>query len=172
MSTISGSLNSSATILLNDFYQRYVRPGASEQQKMLVLHGCTVAMGVLGTGMALAMISVRSALDAWWMLAGVFGGGMLGLFLLGFLSRRATNRAAIAGVCAGILVILWLSLSPGWDGGLAPFRSPFHGLLTIVFGTAVLLLVGLLATGGASRPRQVVAPASHEPRDAGSRSFS
>ena len=45
---------------------------------------------------------------------------------------------------AGVLVILWLSLSPGWDGALAPFRSPFHGLLTIVFGTAILLVVGLL----------------------------
>ena len=35
-----------------------------------------------------------SALDAWWNLAGIASGGMLGLFLLGFLSRRASSTAA------------------------------------------------------------------------------
>jgi solute:Na+ symporter, SSS family len=146
MSTISSSLNSSATVILNDFYQRYIGPGSTERQKMFVLHVATAAVGLLGTGMALGMISVKSALDAWWTLAGIFGGGMLGLFLLGFLSRLATNRAAITGVIAGILVILWLTFSPGWDGSLASLRSPFHSFLTIVFGTAALLLVGLLVT--------------------------
>ena len=35
---------------------------------------------------------------AWWTLAGVFSGGMLGLFLLGFLSRRASRPAALIAV--------------------------------------------------------------------------
>jgi len=146
MSTISSSLNSSATVILNDYYQRYFRPQATERQKMRVLYATTIVVGFLGTGIALAMISVRSALDAWWTLAGVFGGGMLGLFLLGFLSRRASSRAAVAGVLAGVLVILWMSLSPGWTGTLAALRSPFHSFLIIVFGTAAILVVGFAAT--------------------------
>jgi len=146
MSTISSSLNSSATIILNDYYQRYVNSKATERQKMWVLYLTTIVVGTLGTGMALAMISVKSALDAWWTLAGVFGGGMLGLFLLGFLSRRANSRTAAAGVGVGILVILWMNLSGGWTGALASLRSPFHGFLTIVFGTAAILLVGLALT--------------------------
>lgn len=146
MSTISSSLNSSATIVLNDYYQRFFRPQSTERQQMVVLHLATMAMGILGTGMALAMIHVKSALDAWWTLAGIFGGGMLGLFLLGFLSRRTTNRAAIAGVCAGVLVILWLSLSPNWTGAPAAWRSPFHSFLVVVFGTGALLLVGMTVT--------------------------
>jgi SSS family solute:Na+ symporter len=152
MSTISSSLNSSATIILNDYYQRYVNRDANERQKMWVLYATTIAVGMLGTGMALAMMSVRSALDAWWTLAGVFGGGMLGLFLLGFLARRASSRAALAGVAAGVLLILWMSLSSGWTGALAPFRSPFHSFLIIVFGTAAILLVGLVLTALARPP--------------------
>lgn len=146
MSTISSSLNSAATILLGDYYQRFVRPHATEPQRMRFLYLATITIGMLGTGMALAMIHVKSALDAWWMLAGVFGGGMLGLFLLGFLSRRAGGRAGLAGVTAGVLVILWMSLSPRWTGALAEWKSPFHGFLTIVFGTAAILLVGMLVT--------------------------
>jgi SSS family solute:Na+ symporter len=80
------------------------------------------------------------------MLAGIFSGGMLGLFLLGFLSRRAGRPAALVAVAVGVLVILWMSLSPRWGGALANWSSPFHGFLTIVFGTSALLLTGLLAT--------------------------
>jgi SSS family solute:Na+ symporter len=51
------------------------------------------------------MIHVKSALDAWWGLASIFSGGMLGLFLLGLISRRARNPAAVTGVLMGIMVI-------------------------------------------------------------------
>lgn len=144
MSTVSTSLNSSATILLNDFYRRYVNPQASGAQMMRLLRRTTVLWGVLGTLMALAMVHVKSALDAWWMLAGVFGGGMLGLFLLGMLSRRAGGRAAFTGVLCGVLVILWMTLSPQLTSLPADLRSPFHGFLIIVFGTATILAAGFL----------------------------
>jgi solute:Na+ symporter, SSS family len=144
MSTISSSLNSTATIVLNDYYLRFFRPDAEEKPKMRMLYGTTIIMGVLGTGIALAMINVRSALDTWWTLAGIFGGGMLGLFLLGFLARSAGKAAGLTAVSIGVLVILWMSLSPKWGGALAAWRSPFHSFLTIVFGTAALLLAGLL----------------------------
>ncbi len=146
MSTISSSLNSTATIILNDYYGRYINRQATERQKMRVLYSATVAVGVLGTSIGLAMIHVKSALDAWWMLAGIFGGGILGLFLLGFLSRRANNRAGLLGVLAGVIVIVWMSTSPKWTGAFAAFKSPYHGFLTIVFGTAAILLVGMLVT--------------------------
>ncbi len=156
MSTISSSLNSAATIILNDYHGRYFNRQATEQQKMRVLYISTVVVGALGTGIGLAMISVKSALDAWWTLAGIFGGGMLGLFLLGFLSRRATNRAGIIGVAAGVVVIVWMSLSPKWTGALVAYKSSFHSFLTIVFGTATVLIVGLLVTALVKPPLRKV----------------
>ena len=146
MSTISSSLNSTATIVLNDYYLRFFRSEADERDKMKMLYIATIAAGVLGTGIAFAMINVRSALDTWWTLAGIFGGGMLGLFLLGVISRAAGKASALIAVAIGVLVIMWMSLSPKWDGALAAYASPFHSFLTIVFGTAALLLAGLLAT--------------------------
>src|SRR5690606_16458294 len=53
MSTVSSSLNSSATIFLNDYYQRYVNRTATEPQRMRALHASTVVFGVLGTSLGL-----------------------------------------------------------------------------------------------------------------------
>ncbi len=146
MSTVSTSLNSSATIILNDYYQRFVNRQATEQHSMRFILITTVVWGVFGTLIALAMTQVRSALDAWWSLAGIFSGGMLGLFLLGLLSRRAHAKAALAATAGGVLVILWMTISPHWLAVPDSFQSPFHNFLVIVFGTTAILLLGFIFT--------------------------
>jgi len=157
MSTLSTSLNCAATLTLSDFYKRFLRPRASERESMLVLYGGTLGWGVIGVATALAMIRVQSALDAWWELASIFSGGMLGLFLLGFISRRARSPAAATGVVLGVLVILWMTFSPTstWPESLAMFRSPFHGFMITVIGTLAILLVGLLVSRAVGRRGRV-----------------
>ncbi|MFA9390225.1 MAG: sodium:solute symporter [Prolixibacteraceae bacterium] len=146
MSTISTSVNGSATIALTDYYQRYFNPSASNKQSMRVLYLSSLIFGVLGILIAIAMIGAKSALDTWWKLASIFSGGMLGLFLLGFMARKARNINAAIGVVVGVLVILWMSLSPIYfnAGRWISFKSPFHANLTIVIGTSVIFLVGFL----------------------------
>jgi SSS family solute:Na+ symporter len=142
---MDSNLNCMATLFLRDIYQRYFRPQVAEREAMRVLRLATVGFGGICTTAALAMIAIKSALDAWWELAGIFGGGMLGLFLLGRIGRHVTNRAALAGVCAGLVVILWMTLSPRWTGWPPGWRSPFHNLLVIVLGTMSILVVGFVS---------------------------
>jgi SSS family solute:Na+ symporter len=143
MSTVSTSLNSSATLLMSDYYRRFLNPKATEKQNMRVLYAGTVAWGILGTGLALVLVRLtQSALDMWWILSGIFGGGMCGLFLLGMVSKHAKNPAAISGVIAGVAAILWLSLPKivdGWD-------SLVHAFMIPVVGTFTILLVGIAIT--------------------------
>jgi len=147
MSTVSTSLNSSATLLMSDYYKRYINKDATEKQAMRVLYGATIIWGALGTGMALLLVRLtESALDAWWTMSGIFGGGMLGLFLLGMISRKARNPAAVTGVLAGLALIGWMTLSSRWTGSLAFLRSPFHAFMIPVFGTLAILLIGLLGS--------------------------
>ena len=158
MSTVSTSLNSSATIVLEDFYRRYINPDAGEKAGMTVLYGTTLTLGVAGLGIALAMINVESALDVWWELASIFSGGMLGLFLLGFVSRRTRNTEAVIAVVVGVLLILWLSV-PQW----APVPIPVHSFLTIVLGTSAIFLTGFLLTQVFGRTE--IAPGAKPPEE-------
>ena len=146
MSSIDTSLNSSATVTLKDFFQRHLKRGESETDALKILRGATLFWGVLGTGVALAMMGQKSLLDAWWKLSGIFAGGMLGLFLLGLIARKADNVAALTGVIIGVLVICWTTFADAFPENL---RSPFHANMIIVIGTLTIFLVGL----GVSRIR-------------------
>jgi SSS family solute:Na+ symporter len=152
-STLASSINCSATLGLCDLYRRYFRPQASERESMMVLRVATLGFGLAGTLVALAMIQVKSALDVWWELASIFSGGMLGLFLLGMISRHAKNAAAATGVGVGVLVIIWMSISPKLSDEWAAGRSPFNNFMVIVIGTLTILLVGLGITWFTSRKK-------------------
>jgi SSS family solute:Na+ symporter len=91
------------------------------------------------------MLQAKSILDVWWQLAGIFSGGVLGLFLLGYVSRRVTSGSAALAVAVGVLVVLWATFSQTdyWPDRLESFRNPFNSLLTIVIGTLVILITGL-----------------------------
>lgn len=148
MSSIDTSLNCSATVILKDIYARFINPQATEKQSMRVLHGATLLWGAMGTTVALLLIRVNSMLDAWWLISGIFAGGMLGLFLLGFASRRSNNAGAVIGVIVGLLVIVWMTLPSvdQWPESLAVLRSPFHANLATVIGTLTIFLVGAFAS--------------------------
>ncbi len=148
MSSVDSSLNSSATLVLCDIYKRYFRPDATERESMVVLYSATLFWGVVGTIAALAMIHVQTVLDAWWLLAGVFGGGILGLFLLGLMVPRSHSKQAAVAVVVGVSVILWMSLSSAdmWPSAWAAYESPLNGFLTIVVGTFAILSIGYLLT--------------------------
>lgn len=156
-STMSSILNCSATLISCDIYQRHLRPDADARSIMWVLRGSTLVVGLLGTLAALAMIRIKSALDVWWEWSGVVAGGVLGLFLLGMIARRARNAVAVTAVSAGILVIVWMTISTKsfWPESLAGLKSPFHSFMTVVVGTSTILLTGFLLTliGAAGRER-------------------
>lgn len=160
MSTVSTSLNSTATIILSDYYKRYFNKGADEKTSMRVLRISSFITGILGIGIALALVGVESVLDAWWALASIFSGGMLGLFLLGYISKKAKKTDAVIGVIIGAILISWMSLSPVYfnEGRLLAFRSPFHANLTIVFGTIIIFLVGFIINKFFRHPSQVTPP--------------
>ena len=143
MSTISTSINSSATVIVTDYFRLSPDVKEHEKKSMKILYISSALFSLSGILVGIAMINVQSALDAWWKLASVFSGGMLGLFLLGFFSKKVNNAAAVTGVITGIIVIAWISLSPVlFKGSLQKFACPLHGYLSIVLGTTAIFITG------------------------------
>ncbi len=143
MSTVSTSFNSSATVFLTDYYKRYSKEPVSDKQAMRVLYLSSLIISIIGILVAIAMINVKSALDAWWKLASIFSGGMLGLFLLAAFTKITKSTGALIGVIAGVLVIIWLSLSSLLTKEYV-WTAHFHSFLTIVFATVTIFLVGFV----------------------------
>lgn len=141
MSTISTSFNSSATVFLTDYYQRYFKKSASDKESMNILYISSLIISIAGIFIGIAMINVKSALDTWWKLASIFSGGMLGLFLLASFSRIKRGFGVFIGIIAGILIILWLSAGPLIFGKEIP-GTRLHSYLTIVIGTATIFIIG------------------------------
>ena len=151
MSTISTSLNSGSTVFLLDFYKR-IKKTVNEKESSRVLYISSTMIILFGVLIAFLFIKVESILSLWWSLSGIFSGGMLGLFLLGYFCKKARSLPAVIGVLMGLSVIFWMSLSPIlFTGALEPFKSPFHSYMTIVFGTMTLFFGGFLITLAISR---------------------
>ncbi|MCE7042747.1 sodium:solute symporter [Dyadobacter sp. CY312] len=145
MSTISSGMNASATVFTEDIYKRYFNRDSTEKNSLRVLYVATVVVGLAGMLCGIAMIGIKSLLDVWWTLSGIFAGGMLGLFLLGIISKQVTNSDALTGTVTGILVILWMTFSylipPQYDY----LRNPLHANMIIVVGTLSIFLAGNLS---------------------------
>jgi Na+/proline symporter len=101
----------------------------------------TLAWGVVIITIALgAQYLQRSALELALTVASVPYGSMLGIFLLGVLTRRATSRGALAGALCALLTLAYVmhSTTIAWTWYVA-------------IGTVVTFVVGLavsLATPG------------------------
>jgi SSS family solute:Na+ symporter len=146
MSTISSGMNASATVFSEDIYKRYINPNITENQTMRLLHWATTIVGVAGVAAGIAMIGVKSVLDVWWQLSGIFAGGMLGIFLLGIISKQTHNHEAIIAITIGILVILWMTLSPLLPESYGMLRNTLHQNMVIVVGTLTIFLTGVIYT--------------------------
>ncbi|MHA8065319.1 sodium:solute symporter [Aquirufa sp. ROCK2-A2] len=141
MSTMSSGMNSSATVFLKDIYLRYVQKDLAADKQLKVLHIATIVMGILGITFGICMIGVKSLLDVWWKLSGIFAGGMLGIFLMGFLAKNVENLAAKIAALFGVAIIAWISFKDSLPENL---QSPFDSKMTVVIGTISIVSIGIL----------------------------
>ncbi|MEN8249325.1 MAG: sodium/solute symporter [Bacteroidota bacterium] len=141
MSTVDSALNSSATVLFMDFYKKYFNKEASEKTSLIFLRTMTVIWGVFGIGFALLMINAKSALDTWWVISGIFGGGMLGLFLLALSNAKLTKVQGIATVVLSVLIISWGTFLRDLPENLSWLQANLDPILIGAVGTGGMLVL-------------------------------
>ena len=148
MSTLSSNLNSAASAITTDFYERLVlrrrKTGgeAAERGKLLCGRVSTLAVGLLGGAFALALANadVGNIYDQFQRFLGMLTGGLGCLFFMGVFMKRIDGFAATCGLVANYLVCFGLDLAP-WPG--KPHML-FYGFLGMVTCLAVSCSIGWL----------------------------
>jgi SSS family solute:Na+ symporter len=143
MSTLDSSLNSSATVYTVDFYKRVLKQDADDHAQLMMIRLATALIGVLATLASLLMINAKTALDVWWQMSAIFGGGMLGLFLSAILMPGLQSRHALAATIAGLLFVAWATGSKIWFAD-AGWGFGLHTMMIGVVGTLLIVATSYL----------------------------
>jgi SSS family transporter len=110
MSNLSAALNSLASTTVMDFYRPLTshRVQKDESYYLRLSRWVTLVWGVILLIIAFIARHVDSVLEAGLSIASVLYGALLGVFLLGVFTRRVSETAAIAGMLAGFLIMLYV----------------------------------------------------------------
>ena len=107
MANLSATLNAMSSSSVVDFCRAFVRSDADEKHYLRVSRLFTLFWGIVLILIALvAQRLERSVLELAFTIASVPYSSMLGIFLLGVLTKRATATGALAGAM--------LDLLPSW----------------------------------------------------------
>jgi solute:Na+ symporter, SSS family len=135
MSNLSAALNSLSSSAIMDFYSR-LRPQANEETKMRLSRLATLAWALVLLGLAvIALHKVGRVVEVGLQIASVAYGALLGVFLLGVLTRRANQRGAMVGMLFGFTAEMYL-----WLGTHVPWTW------WVMIGTTITFGIGYLAS--------------------------
>jgi solute:Na+ symporter, SSS family len=136
MGTLSGIINSVATLLSVDFYDRFV-PNRSERQIVRFAEVASVGVGLVGIAIAIVLsrLDIHSLLDLTIELFGLLGGSCAGAYTLGMFTRRANWQGVAIGIVAASAITLVV-----WIYGL------IHPYLYLALAIATSIGIGYLAS--------------------------
>lgn len=112
MASIDSPLGSLTTSFVTDIYRPVIFPGGDERHYLAVSRIGVVMFGLLLAGIAYFFSHFDKFLWLAFKIGGVTYGSLLGIFLLGLLTRRRGNLAnvvAMTGSALGMLILLILS---------------------------------------------------------------
>ena len=137
MSNLSAALNSLSSATIVDFYLR-LRPETPESRQLGLSRTATIVWGIVLFALALAARQSHGVLETGLSIASVAYGGLLGVFLLGLLTRRATQAGAIAGMLCGLALngYLWKGTHIAWT-----WYVTFGATATFVVGYLMSLVI-------------------------------
>ncbi len=139
MSNLSAALNSLSSTAVIDFYLRW-RPDTPEKRRLLISRGMTVGWGLLLFVLAIASRQGGRVVEVGLSIASVAYGALLGVFLLGVLTKKATESGAMIGMACGFAfdMYLWLGRLP--NGQKVPWTW------YVALGSCLTFAVGYVAS--------------------------
>ncbi|HEU5118252.1 MAG TPA: hypothetical protein VFT74_16660, partial [Isosphaeraceae bacterium] len=157
MSTLSSSLNASASATLNDLY-RPMAPNTPEDRLLRLSKILTILWGLAQMGVALVAIRLnnKTVVESVLEIASFTTGIVLGLFLLGILTRAVSQKDALLGLLIGLAAVSyakfgpWLlpaseTSSPSSLSWLYPFPGAIAWPWYALIGSSTVFATGLIS---------------------------
>lgn len=132
MSTISTQLNLGASYLVNDFYQRFIKPDATQHQLVWAGRSFTVVTMVLGTGLGLLLTDAGQAFD----LLLLLGAGTGLIYILRWFWWRINAYTEIIAMVSSLIIALYLTFLHD-KTGFFPLESWMKTVLGAGLSTAI-----------------------------------
>lgn len=130
MSNLSAALNSLASTTVMDFYKPMTGGGRGEDFYLKMARVVTLVWGGVLFAIALVAENWGSVLQAGLSIASILYGSLLGVFLLGLLTKRTQETAAMAGMTVGFCLMLYIK-----------FYTPIAWTWYVLIGTSVTFAV-------------------------------
>ena len=156
ISSLDSDMNCLAAIGVQDYYVRF-KPKSTDKQRLLLGRWIVALSGIASIGIAMLYVvwGGEGVLGAVFALYAIFSAGIVGLFLLGLLSRRANRQGLYIGVAAAILFTAYAMLtSSKLDFGsgkqllldLGEFNFTHHKYMLGVYSHIIVFVVGYFAS--------------------------
>lgn len=133
MSNLSAALNSLASTTIMDFYKPLSKKQRSDSDYLRLARMVTLVWGGVLVGVAFVAQNISSVLEAGLGIASILYGSLLGVFLLGLLTRRVGEIAAMAAMVAGTGLMLYIRF----------FQPQIAWTWYVLIGTSVTFGTGL-----------------------------
>ncbi|HEU0093790.1 MAG TPA: sodium/solute symporter [Vicinamibacteria bacterium] len=162
MSTLNSALNAIATVGVVDVYRRHIAKRRDDRHYLLVARSLSWLATIAMVAGALLLLEARTKTleDAAIRLIALTSGGLLGLYLLGFLTRRGDGRSAAIAIGATLALSFYRAASPApWfpDALRVTPLDSVHGYYTALLAHVVMFSVGWVASALLPRRRTLEA---------------
>ncbi|RMG50276.1 MAG: sodium:solute symporter [Gammaproteobacteria bacterium] len=152
MSSLDSSLNALSAVSVHDLYRRHLAPDRDEPHYLRMARRITAVCTLLMMAGALLLLysETRTLQHLATILTSLLGGGLLGIYLTGFLSRLGDSRAVWVGIVLTLAFTGWTLLQKqGWlpQALTLPFDLYYTGLIgNLVMIAGIVMTAILLGT--------------------------
>ena len=149
MSSLDSGVNSISTVVVVDILKPYLRKGRDDRYYLRAarLIGIAVAVLMITGAITFSRLPKESMNDVSLIVTSVFGGCVMGLFMLGFFTRRVDGRSATIAIGLAIMFNIYLALClagripESWRLGVHSYWiGPLVNLVFIIIAYGLSLL--------------------------------
>lgn len=142
MSSLSSSINAISAVSVTDIYKRHLKKGRTDEHYVRVAKSISLASSLIMIGGAywLSQAESMTLQDTATKLNSISAGGLLGLFMLGFLTVRGDGRAVFIGIMFTLVFSTAISLYE--LKVLASLWPALHGFIAKNFDTYYTTILG------------------------------